>query len=151
MDRSSQMHRQVALTRKALFDQGFLDEQFQQLEELQDDANPNFVEEVVTLYYRDSARLIVNLEQALEKSPLDFNKLDSHMHQFKGSSTSIGAKKVKAESTLFREYCRAGNGEGCIRTFQQLKKEYAMLKRKLESYFQLARQVGPIQTASRPK
>lgn len=25
---------------------------------------------------------------------------------------SIGAKKVKAECTLFREYCRAGNGEG---------------------------------------
>jgi histidine-containing phosphotransfer protein len=25
---------------------------------------------------------------------------------------SIGAKKVKAECTLFREYCKAGNGEG---------------------------------------
>lgn len=45
--------------------QGFLDEQFVQLEELQDDANPNFVEEVVTLCYRDSHRLILNLEQAL--------------------------------------------------------------------------------------
>lgn len=45
--------------------QGYLDEQFVQLEELQDDANPNFVEEVVTLYYRDSIRLIQNIEQAL--------------------------------------------------------------------------------------
>lgn len=45
--------------------QGFIDEQFVQLEELQDDANPNFVEEVVTLYYRDSTRLIVSIEQAL--------------------------------------------------------------------------------------
>lgn len=45
--------------------QGLLDEQFVQLEELQDDANPNFVEEIVTLYYRDSARLISNIEQAL--------------------------------------------------------------------------------------
>ena len=45
--------------------QGFLDEQFIQLEELQDDANPNFVEEVVTLYYRDSSRLILNIDQAL--------------------------------------------------------------------------------------
>ncbi|XP_048233680.1 histidine-containing phosphotransfer protein 4 isoform X2 [Ricinus communis] len=130
---------------------GFLDEQFLQLEELQDDANPNFVEEVVTLYYRDSARLILSIEQGLERHPLDFNKLDSHMHQFKGSSSSIGAKKVKAECTLFREYCRAGNGEGCARTFQQLKKEYATLKKKLESYFQLARQVGPAETACRRK
>lgn len=47
------------------FVQGYLDDQFIQLEELQDDANPNFVEEVVTLYYRDSARLILNIEQAL--------------------------------------------------------------------------------------
>ena len=45
--------------------QGLLDEQFVQLEELQDDANPNFVEEVVTLFYRDSARLILNIDQAL--------------------------------------------------------------------------------------
>ncbi|KAJ8773461.1 hypothetical protein K2173_004291 [Erythroxylum novogranatense] len=147
----SHLHRQLVLARQTLFDQGYLDEQFIQLEELQDDANPNFVEEVVTLHYRDSARLIYNIEQALEKTALDFNKLDSYMHQFKGSSSSIGAKKVKAECTLFREYCRAGNGEGCMRSFQQLKKEYATLKRKLEAYFQLARQVGPIDTASRPK
>ncbi|KAJ8756007.1 hypothetical protein K2173_024552 [Erythroxylum novogranatense] len=136
-------HRQLALTRQSLFDQGFLDEQFIQLEELQDDANPNFVEEVVTLYYRDSARLIHNIEQELEKSNLDFNKLDSYMHQFKGSSSSIGAKKVKAECSLFREYCRTGNGEGCMRSFQQLKKEYSTLKKKLEAYFQVE-QVGQV-------
>lgn len=45
--------------------QGLVDEQFVQLEELQDDANPNFVEEVATLYYRDSSRLIHNIDQAL--------------------------------------------------------------------------------------
>ncbi|KAF4362147.1 hypothetical protein F8388_023999 [Cannabis sativa] len=112
MDRNNQMRRQIAAMRQSLFDQGFLDEQFIQLEELQDDANPNFVEEVATLYYRDSSRLIYNLDQALEKSPLDFNKLDNYMHQLKGSSTSIGAKKVKAECTQFREYCRTANGEG---------------------------------------
>ncbi|XP_077239669.1 uncharacterized protein LOC143880556 [Tasmannia lanceolata] len=67
--------------------QGFLDEQFVQLEELQDDVNPNFVEEVVTLFFKDSARLVVNIEQALEKRPLDFSKLDTYMHQFKGSSS----------------------------------------------------------------
>ncbi|EOY26928.1 Signal transduction histidine kinase [Theobroma cacao] len=141
------MRRQLAIMRQSLFDQGYLDEQFIQLEELQDDANPNFVEEVVTLYYRDSARIILNLEQALERKPFDFNKLDGLMHQFKGSSSSIGAKKVKAECTLFREYCKSGNGEGCTRAFQQLKREYATLKRKLEAYFQLARQAGPAETA----
>ncbi|PIN26039.1 Two-component phosphorelay intermediate involved in MAP kinase cascade regulation [Handroanthus impetiginosus] len=145
------MQRQLANMRQSLFDQGYLDEQFIQLEELQDDANPNFVEEVVTLYYRDSARLVQNIEQALEKNPLDFNKLDGIMHQFKGRSSSIGAKKVKIECTQFREYCRSGSAEGCKRTFQQLKKEYATLRKKLEAYFQLARQVGPVEKACRSK
>uniref|UniRef100_M4CBP9 Histidine-containing phosphotransfer protein n=1 Tax=Brassica campestris TaxID=3711 RepID=M4CBP9_BRACM len=108
------MQRQVALIKQSLFDQGYLDEQFIELEELQDDANPNFVEEVATLYFKDSARLISNIEQALERGSFDFNRLDNYMHQFKGSSTSIGASKVKTECTMFREYCRVGNAEGFL-------------------------------------
>ncbi|KAH0927127.1 hypothetical protein HID58_019383 [Brassica napus] len=107
------MQRQVALIKQSLFDQGFLDEQFMELEELQDDVNPNFVEEVATLYFKDSARLINSIDQAL-----------------------IGASKVKTECTMFREYCRVGNAEGCLRTFQQVKKEHATLRKKLEHYFQ---------------
>ncbi|XP_061358389.1 histidine-containing phosphotransfer protein 4-like isoform X2 [Gastrolobium bilobum] len=148
MDRN-QSHRQVAAMKQSLFDQGLLDEQFTQLEELQDDANPNFVEEVVTLHYRDSSRLISNIEQALERNPPDFNKLDTLMHQFIGSSSSIGAKKVKAECNMFRGYCNAGNAEGCMKSFQQMKKEYAALRKKLEAYFQLVRQAGPLERACR--
>ncbi|XP_068478229.1 histidine-containing phosphotransfer protein 4-like isoform X2 [Phaseolus vulgaris] len=148
MDRN-QSRRQVAAMKQSLFDQGLLDEQFIQLEELQDDANPNFVEEIVTLHYRDSSRLISSIEQALkERNPLDFNKLDTLMHQFKGSSSSIGAKKVKAECNLFREYCRVGNAEGCMRSFQQLKKEYAALRKKLEAYFQQCCLFGAVGKAS---
>ncbi|VVA41597.1 PREDICTED: histidine-containing [Prunus dulcis] len=160
MDKN-QSRRQVRLMRQSLFDQGFLDEQFIQLEELQDDSNPNFVEEIATSYYRDSYRSLQAIELALEKTPRDFSKLDSYMHQFKGSSSSIGAKKVKAECQQFREYCDAGNGEGslksfdgkprCMRTFQALKKEHATLKKRLEAYFQMARQAGPIEAACRPK
>ncbi|GAB2293470.1 hypothetical protein Dimus_027670 [Dionaea muscipula] len=141
--------RQVALMRQSLFDQGYLDEQFVQLEELQDNTNPHFVEEVATLFYRDSARLLANIDQAMERTPLDFAKLDNYMQQFKGSCSSIGAKKVKSECTQFREYCRAGSSEGCTRTFQHMKREYSTLKKKLETYFQLARQVGPSNSASR--
>ncbi|KAM7254383.1 hypothetical protein ACFE04_003763 [Oxalis oulophora] len=151
MDQRNHMHRQVANMRQSLFDQGYLDEQFIQLEELQDDTNPNFVEEIVTLFYRDSGRMIANLEQALERRPIDFIKLENFMHQFKGSSSSIGAKKVKAECTQFKEYCKAGNGDGCVRTMAQVKKEYALLRKKLEVYFQMARQAGPLVTACRRK
>ncbi|XP_050150620.1 histidine-containing phosphotransfer protein 4-like [Malus sylvestris] len=53
-----------------------------------------------------------HLEQALQRNPRDFNKLDNYMHQFKGSSSSIGAKTVKVDCQQFREYCNAGNVEG---------------------------------------
>uniref|UniRef100_A0A6N2NI05 Histidine-containing phosphotransfer protein n=1 Tax=Salix viminalis TaxID=40686 RepID=A0A6N2NI05_SALVM len=142
MDRK-QLQYQVACMRKSLFDQGYLDEQFNQLEDLQDEANPNFVEEVVTLFYSDSSRFIHNIEQAMINKPnIDYGKLDDYMHQFKGSSSSFGAKKVKKECSQFRECCSAGNIEGCIKTFRQLKLEHATLKRKLETYFQLVKQAG---------
>ncbi|XP_047974925.1 pseudo histidine-containing phosphotransfer protein 5-like isoform X3 [Salvia hispanica] len=108
------MERQAAYLRNALFDQGYLDEQFLQLEDLQDQANPHFVEEVVKLFYTDSVRLIQSIELTL-----------------------IGAKKVKKECTQFQEYCNVGNVEGCIREFQEVKQEHAALKRKLENYFQV--------------
>ncbi|KAJ6674166.1 hypothetical protein OIU85_013100 [Salix viminalis] len=130
MDRK-QLQYQVACMRKSLFDQGYLDEQFNQLEDLQDEANPNFVEEVVTLFYSDSSRFIHNIEQAMINKPnIDYGKLDDYMHQFKGSSSSFGAKKVKKECSQ------------CIKTFRQLKLEHATLKRKLETYFQLVKQAG---------
>ncbi|XP_075101465.1 histidine-containing phosphotransfer protein 4-like [Nicotiana tabacum] len=136
------MQRQAAYMRRSLFDQEYLDEQFIQLEELQDDANPNFVEEVVNLYFTDSARFIRNIELALANGPYDFNKLDDMMYRFKGSSSSIGAKRVKSECSQFQEYCNQRNIEGCKRAFQGVKQEYATLKSKLDTYFQIAREAS---------
>ncbi|XP_055834682.1 histidine-containing phosphotransfer protein 4-like [Solanum dulcamara] len=132
-------HQAAASMKRSLLDQGYLDEQFIHLEELQDDANPNFVEEVVKLYYTDSARYIRNIELALENGPHDFARLDNMMYQFKGSSSSIGARRVKRQCSQFQEYCNAKNIEGCKNIFQGLKQEYATLKTKLETYFQMER------------
>jgi len=45
--------------------QGILDEQFSQLQMLQDESTPDFVEEVVTLYFEDSDKLLENLTESL--------------------------------------------------------------------------------------
>ncbi|BFG18511.1 hypothetical protein CerSpe_047860 [Prunus speciosa] len=139
----NQLQRQVALKRSSLFEQQFLDpQQFVQLEDLEDDANPNFVEEIVTLFYKDSARLFQKIEQTMQSRPIDFGKLDDYMHQFKGSSSSIGAIKVKNECSQFKEFCLAGNAEGCFWAFQRVKQEHHTLRIQLESYFQLRKQAG---------
>ncbi|WVZ99313.1 hypothetical protein U9M48_044634 [Paspalum notatum var. saurae] len=103
---------------------GYLDEQFCLIEDLQDEASPNFTEEVVSLFFKDSTRLMTNIEQAMEKNPRDFNRWDANMQQLKGSCSS------------------------CMRSFQKLKREHGALRQKLESYFQLLRQAGPADTAS---
>ncbi|XP_055819315.1 pseudo histidine-containing phosphotransfer protein 2-like isoform X2 [Solanum dulcamara] len=134
------MQRQATSMKRNLFNQEYLDEQFNELEELQDDDNHNFVEEVVNLFFTDSVRLIRNIDLALENRPYDFGRLDDLMHQFKGSSSSIGAKRVKRECSQFQEYCNERNIDGCKRAFQGVKQEYAILKTRLDAYFQIARE-----------
>lgn len=146
----SNLRRQAASMKKSLFDQGYLDEQFCQVEDLQDEASPNFTEEVVTLFFKDSARLISNIEQALEKYPKDFSRWDAYMQQLKGSCSSIGASRMKSECMSFRDFCGQGNVEGCMRSFQKVKREHGALRQKLEAYFQLLRQAGPAGAATRP-
>ncbi|XP_015083861.1 histidine-containing phosphotransfer protein 4-like [Solanum pennellii] len=136
------MQHQAASMKRNLFNQDYLDEQFNELEELQDDDNPNFVEEVVNLFFTDSIRLIRNVDLALANEPYDFGRLDDLMHQFKGSSSSIGAKRVKRECSQFQEYCNERNIDGCKRAFQGVKQEYATLKTKLDAYFQAAREAS---------
>lgn len=45
--------------------QEILDKQFVQMEELEDVHNPNFAEELMTLYFRDSSKLLISVEKAL--------------------------------------------------------------------------------------
>lgn len=45
--------------------QEILDKQFVQMEQLEDADNPNFAEEVMSLYFRDSTKLLQTVEHAL--------------------------------------------------------------------------------------
>ncbi|XP_030534899.1 histidine-containing phosphotransfer protein 1-like isoform X2 [Rhodamnia argentea] len=83
----AQLKRQLFEYTTLLFHEGFLDEQFTQLQQLQDENNPDFVVEVVSLFFDDSERLLNELATALDQQNIDFNKVDAHVHQLKGSSS----------------------------------------------------------------
>ncbi|KAH9765479.1 Histidine-containing phosphotransfer protein 1 [Citrus sinensis] len=82
-----QMQRRLLEYTKSLFMEGVLDNQFLQLQQLQDESNPDFVAEVVSLFFADSERLVNDLTRALDQPTIDFKMVDSHVHQLKGSSS----------------------------------------------------------------
>ncbi|XP_068660604.1 histidine-containing phosphotransfer protein 1-like [Aristolochia californica] len=137
----SQLQRRWFDLTASLFREEFLDEQYTQLQQLQDESNPDFVVEVVSLFFEDSERLLSDLTTALDQPVGDFRKIDAHVHQLKGSSSSIGAQRVKNVCIAFRNYCEESNREGCWRCLQQVKHEYALVKNKLESLFRLEQEI----------
>ncbi|KAI9115054.1 hypothetical protein K1719_014067 [Acacia pycnantha] len=126
---------------KSLFIEGFLDAQFLQLKQLQDETNPEFVVEVVSLFFEDSERLLADLTNALDQKAIDFKKVDAHVHQLKGSSSSIGAQRVKNACIAFRSFCEEQNVDACLRCLQQVKQEYFLVKTKLETLIGLDQQI----------
>ncbi|KAB2078900.1 hypothetical protein ES319_A06G193900v1 [Gossypium barbadense] len=111
---SKHVNQQIAAMRQSFFDEEVLDEFFSQLEQLEDQNNPNFVEEVFTMYFRDSTTLLETVEQAI-----------------------VGANKVLNEINKTRQVLEKGNLEGTKAGIWEMRKEYDSLKAKLEPYFQL--------------
>ncbi|KAG6575034.1 Histidine-containing phosphotransfer protein 1, partial [Cucurbita argyrosperma subsp. sororia] len=111
------MQRQWVEYTKSLFLEDFLDSQFIELQKLQDEGNPDFIAEVVSLFFEDSERLLNDLTAALSQPDVDFQKIDGHVHQLKGSSSR------------------------CLRCLQQLKQEICLVKNKLENLFRMEQQI----------
>ncbi|KAL5975880.1 Histidine-containing phosphotransfer protein 6 [Asimina triloba] len=97
------------------FMSGVLDEQFLQLQQLQDETSPNFVSEVVGIYFRESEKLLRNLRALLlDRECLDYKKMGIHLNQFMGSSSSIGAKRVRNVCVAFRAASEQNNRAGYV-------------------------------------
>ncbi|KAK3014118.1 hypothetical protein RJ639_007910 [Escallonia herrerae] len=116
MDTIVELQRQLVEYTTSLYNEGFLDDQFNQLQQLQDESNPDFVVEVVSLFFEDSERLLNELANSLEQQSLDFKRVDAHVHQLKGSSSR------------------------CLKCLQHVKHEYSLVKSKLETLFKLEQQ-----------
>ncbi|KAF8400623.1 hypothetical protein HHK36_013922 [Tetracentron sinense] len=133
----SDMNRLLAF----LFHQGVLDEQFLQLQQLQDETSPNFVYEVVNIYFHESEKLLRNLRGLLsDREFLDHKKMGIHLNQFMGSSSSIGAKRVRNVCVVFRAASEQTNRAGCLRALELLEHEYWYLKNKLHEFLQIEQQ-----------
>ncbi|KAG6782067.1 hypothetical protein NC652_008138 [Populus alba x Populus x berolinensis] len=121
-----------------LFHQGVLDEQFLQLQQLEDESSPNFVSEVVNIYFHESEKLLRNLRGLLmDREFSDYKKMGTHLNQLMGSSSSIGAKRVRNVCVAFRASSEQNSRAGCLRALELLEHEYCYLKNKLHELFQV--------------
>ncbi|TVU10555.1 hypothetical protein EJB05_44136 [Eragrostis curvula] len=127
----------------SMYATGMVDEQFQQLQMLQDDgSSPGFVAEVVTLFCDDAERIITELTKLLEQPVVDFDKVDAYVHQLKGSSASVGAQKVKFTCMQFRQLCQDKNRDGCIMALTVVRSEFYDIKNKFQTMLQLEQQIA---------
>ncbi|KAI3928056.1 hypothetical protein MKW98_023657 [Papaver atlanticum] len=62
---------------------------FTPLQQLQDVSKPDIVFEVVSPFFEDSEKLLNELATALSQQCAYFKKIDAHVHQLKGSSSSL--------------------------------------------------------------
>ncbi|URD90427.1 histidine-containing phosphotransfer protein [Musa troglodytarum] len=108
----------------SMFLEGLLDQQFRQLQMLQDASSPGFVAEVITLFCEDSERMLTELTKLLDQAVVDYQKVDAYVHQLKGSSSRclyfffapffyVGAQNVKLACIQFKQFCEENNKEGC--------------------------------------
>lgn len=123
-----------------LMQEGLLDEQFMQLLQLQDESNPNFVTEVVDLYFEDTGSKVERIGSRLAAQPVDFNEIDQLVHQFKGSSASFGARRMADMCVHMREACEALDASACQCLLQQVAQQFQLLKTKLQAFMQLEQQ-----------
>ncbi|KAF8393183.1 hypothetical protein HHK36_021424 [Tetracentron sinense] len=135
-----------------LFHQGVLDEHFLQLQQLQDETSPNFVSEVVNIYFHESEKLLRSLREFLmDREFSEYKKMGIHLNQLMGSSSSIGAKRVRNVCVVFRAASEQNNRAGdanvflylgfrCLRALEMLEHEYCYLKNKLHELIQIEQQ-----------
>ncbi|KAJ7977472.1 histidine-containing phosphotransfer protein 1-like [Quillaja saponaria] len=104
-----QLRRKVIEHQANLFHEGYLDDQFTQLQKLQDESSPDFVIEVVIKYFDDSEYLLSNLTRALEQPTVDFKQVDEYIHQYEGSSARLfSLHQLKHEYSLQQDIRAAG-------------------------------------------
>ncbi|KAF9667165.1 hypothetical protein SADUNF_Sadunf16G0304700 [Salix dunnii] len=135
------LRKQLSTMRQSFFDEGLLDEeQVSYLETLENEDDPDFIENLFTMFLRDSSRYIDSMEKALEATPVDYPVMELMMYRLKGSSASLGASKINGETNILRKFFHDGDMESGKASLQKLKEEHANFKEKLAVYVGMLKQ-----------
>ncbi|XP_056699662.1 histidine-containing phosphotransfer protein 1 isoform X2 [Spinacia oleracea] len=132
-NRVTELQKEFVYYTSSLFDQGILNDQFNHLQLLQDESNPEFLAEIVNLFFQDTQKLLDDLTKNLEQENVDFLMLDKTLHHIKGSSSSIGAVGVQNACVAFVTCSNEKNIEGCWRCLEEARNAYNVVRSKLDT------------------
>ncbi|KAK4854746.1 hypothetical protein QYF36_000732 [Acer negundo] len=121
-------------------DRGILDHHFQDVRGLQGPENPRFVSEMITTFINDADVAMATVTRLLMNNSevLNFDNLFSIVHPLKGSSASIGGRRMALVSHELCLACNERNKERFLENFERLKPEYQSLRESLD----YIRQIG---------
>ncbi|OAY42881.1 histidine-containing phosphotransfer protein 1 [Manihot esculenta] len=138
---------QLQYSVQSMFDEGLLDGQFAQIQALQDESNPNFISEVITSFCNDAEKIITELNKHLtNEQNVDFFKLESRVHQLKGSSSSIGARRLKLACADLLQAFDCKNKGGCLEALNIITREYCLIGAKFQTLIQLEKRILAIES-----
>ncbi|CAM0880367.1 unnamed protein product [Alopecurus aequalis] len=121
-----------------MFAKGLLDDQFQQVQMLQDGSAPKFIADIVTLFCKEDERIIGELAKLLNKPCVDFNKVYAFVHQLKGSSASIGAHRVNNSCIQLCKFCEEKSIYGCLKTLNVARNDFNDLCSKFQTMLEVS-------------
>jgi HPt (histidine-containing phosphotransfer) domain-containing protein len=101
------------------------------LRELQEEGEPDILEEVGGLFLKHAPEKISAIEKAVADK--DAKALQVSAHSLKSSSAYVGAMKLSAMSKELEMMGRSGVLEGATERAESLKTEYQRVKTALES------------------
>lgn len=104
---------------------------------VQDPATPNFVEEMIELYFEDSTGKMEKLDSLLRAPEVDFAQVDQLVHQFKGSSASFGAQSMTMTCVYLRDACHAHQTVTCQQLSSDLRRSFIVLQERLTQFLTL--------------
>ena len=86
------------------------------------------------------------MEHLLMSPSVDFKELDQLVHQFKGSSASLGAHQLALLCVSLRKSCLAQNVEVCRNILVEVQSGFIALKARLDAFLLLERQQKHLST-----
>ncbi|KAJ4786391.1 hypothetical protein LUZ62_037637 [Rhynchospora pubera] len=125
----------------SLFDEGILNQQFKELRLLQDENNPTFLFDVVSLFTENARTSINEIRSYCNQPATDYMRIKALLLRLKGSSQSVGAQNVEIACENLRNACDGYDLQNFLSCMEQLNLEFLKFKTKLETLFRMEQQI----------